>query len=283
MKPPKNSPSEAHNTHHAKQRRMRRDIHRAKTSENAGDEQHGPADPTKLYLYGLHTVRAALANPERVKTALYLTANARSRLEMDQSSFTNVAVNEVHPRKLDQLVGCGAVHQGCVLEAEPAPVKSMEEIAGQPIVLVLDQVTDPHNVGAIMRSAVAMGIETLITTSRHSPQETGVLAKSASGALDMIAHVIVRNLAETLDELSANGYQTVGLDSEGEAPLSSSITGKKVALVLGAEGKGLRQKTRATCETLARVDLPGAIKSLNVSNAAVLSLYIVREALASSE
>jgi 23S rRNA (guanosine2251-2'-O)-methyltransferase len=283
MKPPKNSPTEAHNTHHAKQRRMRREIHRAKTDGNAGEKQHGPANPTKLYLYGLHTVRAALANPERVKTALYLTANARSRLEVDESSLASVAVYEVHPRELDKLVGGGAVHQGCVLEAEPTPVKSMEEIAGQPIVLVLDQVTDPHNVGAIMRSAVAMGIETLITTSHHSPQETGVLAKSASGALDMIVHVTVRNLAETLEELSANGYQTVGLDSEGEAPLSSSITGKKVALVLGAEGGGLRQKTRATCETLARVDLPGAIKSLNVSNAAVLSLYIVREAMASSE
>ncbi|MCB1463449.1 MAG: RNA methyltransferase, partial [Nitratireductor sp.] len=128
----------------------------------------------------------------------------------------------------------------------------------------------------IMRSAVAFGAGALITTNRHSPAETGVLAKSASGALDMIDHVGVRNLAECLEELTELGYRTVGLDSEGPDILENSLEGDKIALVLGAEGKGLRQKTRETCATLARVDMPGEIKSLNVSNAAVLSLYIAR-------
>jgi 23S rRNA (guanosine2251-2'-O)-methyltransferase len=137
-------------------------------------------------------------------------------------------------------------------------------------------VTDPHNVGAIMRSAVAMGAGALITTNRHSPAESGVLAKSASGALDMIEHVGVRNLAETLQELAGLGYQTVGLDSEGSLPIETALQSAKIALVLGAEGKGLRQKTRETCTTLARIDLPGEIRSLNVSNAAVLALYIAR-------
>ncbi len=179
------------------------------------------------------------------------------------------------PRDLDRMVGSDAVHQGCVLEVRPLSSRPLSEIAASPLLLVLDQVTDPHNVGAIMRSAVAMSAGALITTSRHSPVETGVLAKSASGALDLIDHIEVRNLADALAELHSLGYQTIGLDSEGPEPLENSVLGEKVALVLGAEGKGLRQKTRETCTTLARIDMPGEIKSLNVSNAAALSLYIV--------
>ena len=140
--------------------------------------------------------------------------------------------------------------------------------------LVLDQITDPHNVGAIMRSAVAFGAGALITTSRHSPHESGVLAKSASGALEHIDLIEVRNLAEALGELHEAGFQTIGLDSDGPAELETTFAGERVALVLGAEGKGLRQLTRETCSVVARLDMPGEIKSLNVSNAAVLALYI---------
>ena len=145
--------------------------------------------------------------------------------------------------------------------------------------LILDQVTDPHNVGAIMRSAVAFNAGALITTARHSPQESGVLAKAASGALELIPLVEVRNLSDALSEVAALGFHTIGLDSEGGAELEQSFSAKKVALVLGAEGKGLRQKTRETVDTLARLDMPGVIKSLNVSNAAALSLYAARKHL----
>jgi 23S rRNA (guanosine2251-2'-O)-methyltransferase len=147
-------------------------------------------------------------------------------------------------------------------------------------VLVLDQITDPHNAGAIMRSAVAFGADALITTQRHSPHESGVLAKAASGALEHIDLVTVRNLASALEELSSKGFQTIGLDSDGEAELEKTIRGRRVALVLGAEGKGLRQKTRQAVSALARLDMPGAIRSLNVSNAAAISLYIAHRHLA---
>ncbi len=144
---------------------------------------------------------------------------------------------------------------------------------------MLDQVTDPHNVGAIMRSAVAFDAGALITTIRHSPTESGVLAKSASGALEMIPYIQITNLADTIDELHRLGFHTIGLDSEGPAPLEGTFAGDKVALVLGSEGKGLRQKTRSTVKALARLDMPGAIKSLNVSNAAAIAMYAARQFL----
>ena len=236
-----------------------------------------------MFLYGLHTVRHALANPARKKVHLHVTANARERLELPADAFSDIEVTEALPRELDKLVGSDAVHQGVVLEAEALRQRSLKDLSQSPLLLVLDQVTDPHNVGAILRSAVAFGAGALITTARHSPVETGVLAKSASGALDMIDHVTVRNLAAAIEELAALGYQTVGLDSEGPDILENSLTGGKVALVLGAEGKGLRQKTRETCTALARIDMPGEIKSLNVSNAAILALYIARNRIGREE
>lgn len=145
---------------------------------------------------------------------------------------------------------------------------------------MLDQVTDPHNVGAIMRSAVAFNAGAVITTQRHSPTESGVLAKSASGALELIPYIQVTNLADALGELHKLGFFSVGLDSEGPAPMEQTLTGDRIALVLGSEGKGLRQKTRETVSALARLDMPGAIKSLNVSNAAAIALYASRQHLA---
>jgi 23S rRNA (guanosine2251-2'-O)-methyltransferase len=274
--------SEAHNSHHAEKRRARRELAQKKQGNKPEFPPRptvGVEDPSRLYVYGLHTVRHAMENPERRKLGLYVTPNALTRLDLPPHLLGGIEVHDTYPRDLDRMVGSDAVHQGCVLEVAPLQPKSLSEISGAPLILVLDQVTDPHNVGAIMRSAVAMGAGALITTSRHSPVETGVLAKSASGALDMIDQIEVRNLADALVELSDLGYQTIGLDSEGPDILENSISGTKVALVLGSEGKGLRQKTRETCATLARVDMPGAIKSLNVSNAAALALYIVRQKL----
>jgi 23S rRNA (guanosine2251-2'-O)-methyltransferase len=174
------------------------------------------------------------------------------------------------------------VHQGVLIEAEPLKPKRLDALGETNLVLVLDQVTDPHNVGAILRSAVAFGAGALITTARHSPQESGVLAKSASGALEHIDHIEVKNLAEALGELHEAGFQTIGLDSDGPAELEKTFSGKKIALVLGAEGKGLRQKTRETVTALARLDMPGAIRSLNVSNAAAVALYAAGKWLGAS-
>ena len=274
--PPRKPPGAAHDTHHAELRRKRREeALRARGGAPAPDAPQ-PLAAGRILLYGLHTVRHALANPQRVRHRLRATRNALARLEAEPHWLENLVVEEVEPRALDRLLGEDAVHQGIVLEADILPARKLAELSSSPLLLVLDQVTDPHNVGAIMRSAVALGAGALITTARHSPAESGVLAKAASGALDMIDHLEVRNLAEALEELASLGYQTVGLDSEGPDILENSLASDKIALVLGAEGKGLRQKTRTTCTTLARLDMPGPIRSLNVSNAAVLSLYVAR-------
>ncbi|OYW99085.1 MAG: 23S rRNA (guanosine(2251)-2'-O)-methyltransferase RlmB [Rhizobiales bacterium 32-66-8] len=163
--------------------------------------------------------------------------------------------------------------------SEHLPSPSLREVAKHDLVLVLDQITDPHNVGAIVRSAAAFAVGAIVTTARHSPPATGVLAKSASGGLEHVPFCLVTNLSRALTDLKERGMQVVGLDSEGPADLEDTPLNAPVALVLGAEGKGLRQLTRETCDVLARIDLPGVIKSLNVSNAAALSLGITRRAL----
>ena len=271
----------AKDTHYAKLRREFRD-------RKAGGPPKRPERPATpgtrgpeglVRLYGIHTVRAALDNKERRIKRMLVTRNAQERLEIADITALPFDVEIVDPRAIDKETGSEAVHQGVMVEAEPLRARSLASLGETDLLLILDQVTDPHNVGAIMRSAVAFNCGALITTARHSPQESGVLAKAASGALELIPHIEVRNLADALSEIAAMGFQTVGLDSEGPVELETSFTGKKIALVLGAEGKGLRQKTRDTVETLARLNMPGVIKSLNVSNAAALSLYAARKAL----
>jgi 23S rRNA (guanosine2251-2'-O)-methyltransferase len=271
----------AKDTHYAKLRRDFRD-------QKAGGPPKRPERPATpgtrgpeglVRLYGIHTVSAALDNPERVIKRMLVTRNALDRLEIGDVASLPFTAEIVDPRAIDKETGSEAVHQGVMIEAEPLSAKSLEALGETDLLLILDQVTDPHNVGAIMRSAVAFNCGALITTARHSPQESGVLAKAASGALELIPHIEVRNLSDALSEVEALGFQTIGLDSDGPVELEASFTGKKVALVLGAEGKGLRQKTQETVNTLARLDMPGVIKSLNVSNAAALSLYAARKAL----
>ncbi|MBR0753401.1 23S rRNA (guanosine(2251)-2'-O)-methyltransferase RlmB [Bradyrhizobium jicamae] len=226
-----------------------------------------------VILYGWHSVSMALANPQRRIRKLYLTENAAKRLA-DENIETRVTPEIVRPSAIDQRLGPDAVHQGLLAEAEPLPSPDIDTLDPDGIVLVLDQITDPHNVGAILRSAAAFAVKAIVTTARHSPEATGVLAKSASGALELVPMVTVQNLARALTELNDRGFQTVGLDSQGSENLAQVELQQPLALVLGAEGKGLRQLTRETCRTVARLDMPGEIKSLNVSNAAVLALYI---------
>ncbi|OKL45174.1 TrmH family RNA methyltransferase [Pseudovibrio exalbescens] len=232
-------------------------------------------DDGPFYIYGLHTVEAAFANPARTRHKLVISQNALRRLE-ERGVRPDVPVELQSPRAIDKLLPKDAVHQGAALYVDPLPHYGAEELQGGKLVLALDQVTDPHNVGAILRSAVALSADAVVTTRRHAPEEGPVLAKTASGALDMIRHVRVPNMARFVKEMREQGYQAIALDSEGPAALENTEFSEKTLLVLGSEGKGVRQGVREACDTLARLDMPGEIKSLNVSNAAVLSLYVAR-------
>src|SRR5882724_5420290 len=224
-------------------------------------------------LYGWHTVVAALKNPQRRINKIFATENAAHRLA-EEGFALPVTPDIVRPEAIALRLTPDAVHQGLLVEADPLASPDLEDIAAD-IVLVLDQITDPHNFGAILRTAAAFAVGAVVTTARHSPEATGTLAKAASGALELVPTVIVPNLARALSALKERGFLTVGLDSEGETDLSDAPLRLPLALVLGAEGKGLRALTRATCDLRARLDLPGAIKSLNVSNAAAVALYAV--------
>lgn len=233
-----------------------------------------------VLLYGLHTVAAALQNPRRVLHRLRATANAVDRLKALAGEPWPLEPEIVIPREIDRLLAADAVHQGVLLETEPLAPLGMQDFAAGRLLVLLDQVTDPHNVGAILRSATAFGADAVITTARHSPLESGVLAKAASGALDMIPYVTVKNLARALEEIGSLGYTRIGLDSAGTSDLDAIAVTGPIAVVLGAEGKGLRQLTRETCDVVARLDMPGAIKSLNVSNAAAITLFALSRKLA---
>jgi 23S rRNA (guanosine2251-2'-O)-methyltransferase len=245
-----------------------------------GDHRPPPRPPAprpltegEVILYGWHTVKAALENPQRRIRKLYATENAARRLAEDGIALS-VTPEIVRPDAIAQRLSADAVHNGLLAEADPLPAPALEELAPEGIVLVLDQITDPHNVGAILRTAAGFAVAAVVTTARHSPEATGVLAKSASGALEYVPIVSVPNLARALEALRERGYLLLGLDSTGDADLADAPLRAPLALVLGAEGKGLRQLTRTTCDVVARLDLPGRIKSLNVSNAAALALYV---------
>jgi 23S rRNA (guanosine2251-2'-O)-methyltransferase len=224
-------------------------------------------------LYGWHTVKAALENPQRRFRRLLATENAVRRLADDGVKLP-LTPELVRPDAIAVRLPPDAVHQGLLAEADALDSPAIEDLPAEGIVLALDQITDPHNVGAILRSAAAFGVKAVVMTARHSPEATGVLAKSASGALEYVPIAEVGNLARALEALKAHGFLLIGLDSSGTAELEALPLASPLALVLGAEGRGLRQLTRTTCHYVARLDLPGAIKDLNVSNAAALSLYI---------
>src|SRR5436305_735347 len=270
-----------------KPRRPGKPPYRGKPKTGTGPRPAGPTAPNLVtadgvvVLFGWHTVKAALENPQRHVRRLFATENAARRLSED-----GVALPEppqiVRPDAIASRLGPDAVHNGLVAEADPLPALELEDIAADGIVLVLDQITDPHNVGAILRTAAGFAVAAIVTTARHSPEATGVLAKSASGALEYVPIVSVQNLARALTALKERGYLLVGLDSTGDAELGEVAMRAPLALVLGAEGKGLRQLTRATCDAVARLDLPGKIKSLNVSNAAAPALYLASQRIAAA-
>jgi len=227
----------------------------------------------EILIYGVHAVRAALANEKRRFIRVLATRNAADRLK-GALDARELVPELVEPEAISTIVGPEAVHQGILAIARPLEVLDIHEIEPARLVVVLDQITDPHNVGAIIRSAVAMGVDAIVTTHRNAPKESGLLAKSASGGLDFIHLVHVTNLAQALTKLNHFGFVSIGLDSEGPQDLESTLCGDKIALVLGAEGSGLRRLTRERCTYLARLPMHGPIKSLNVSNAAALSIFL---------
>lgn len=235
---------------------------------------HGPAaDNAPALLYGVHTVAAALDNPRRRIHALHVTANAQSTVA-DVAAKRKIALNICRPAEISRMAPDGAVHQGLLLIADPLPPVEIADLILAGPVIVLDRVTDPHNVGAVIRTAAGFGAACLVTTKLFSPEATGVLAKAASGGLEHVPWARETNLARALEALKARGYETVGLDGTAPDALTAAVDPARVALVLGAEGKGLRQKTAATCDRLARICLPGPLNSLNVSNAAAIAFTI---------
>ena len=241
--------------------------------ERARRESLRPDDLTVLY--GWHTVKAALENPARKVRKLLATENAARRLVEEG---VTASPELVRPAAIAERLAADAVHQGLYLEADPLPSPDLADMADG-TVLVLDQITDPHNVGAILRTAAGFDVAAVVTTARHSPEATGALAKAASGALEYVPIVTVQNLARAIAELKERGYLMVGLDSSAERDLADLALTAPLALVLGAEGRGLRQLTRESCDQLGRLELPGKIKSLNVSNAAALALYVASRRL----
>ncbi|WP_252947617.1 23S rRNA (guanosine(2251)-2'-O)-methyltransferase RlmB [Oceanicola sp. 502str15] len=240
-----------------------------------------------LWLFGLHAVRDALANPAREKLRLVLTRNAADRLGEACWQSAGMEPEIADPRKFPVPLDPGSVHQGAALEVKPLDWGDVQTRCisgdGLPLVVLLDRVTDPHNVGAILRSAEVFGARAVIGPARHSAPETGALAKTASGALERQPYLRVRNLADAMEDLRAAGYTLLGLAGEAEATLESTLAdlpaGTAIALVLGAEGPGLRERTRNTCDHLVKIPFAGEFGSLNVSNAAAVSLYAAAQKL----
>ncbi|MDB5568867.1 MAG: methyltransferase, TrmH family, group 3 [Hyphomicrobiales bacterium] len=234
-----------------------------------------PTPPDIALIWGYHSVREALRAQRRKFVRLWATAAAAEKLAAELAD-AKLEAQVVSVEEIDRRLPGDAVHQGLLLEARPLPVVDVEDLPENGLVLVLDQVTDPHNVGAILRTAAAFGVDAIVTTERHSPALTGVLAKTASGGLEHVAIASVVNLARALEALGRMGYLRVGLDSDGERTLNDAPLTRPLALVLGAEGKGLRRLSRENCDILARIDLPGAVRSLNVSNACAVALTIAQ-------
>jgi 23S rRNA (guanosine2251-2'-O)-methyltransferase len=232
------------------------------------------------WLYGLHAVQAALANPRRKLGRAVLTPRAVEFLGTEL--LARVRVETLDPGSIDRILPPGAVHQGAALEAWPLKSRDLDDILAEPspsgrrVVLVLDQLSDPHNVGAILRTAAAFDVTAVIVQDRNGPPQSGALAKAASGALDTITYVEVVNIARTLELLAEKGFWRIALTKEGEQSLADAVPVGDVALVLGSEGSGIRRLVREHCEASAFIPISQNMESLNVSNAAAIALYELR-------
>ncbi len=255
----------------------RRDDERTRppsTRHASGGDGRAQAPAGTIWLYGLHSVAAALANPQRRCRRLVLTEEAEQALGERLPRPWPLSAERIDRARLDQMLGRDAVHQGIGLLTDPLPSPPLAQVLERrgPL-LVLDQVSDPRNVGAILRSAAAFGAAGVIVQDRHAPEETGALAKAASGALETMPLIRAVNLSRTLVALKAAGLWTVGLAADAPGLRGTTLAERRVALVLGAEGAGLRRLTRETCDELAGLAMPGGMESLNVSAAATVALY----------
>jgi 23S rRNA (guanosine2251-2'-O)-methyltransferase len=247
---------------------------RGRAGRMQGGRGSGRASTGQVRLWGRHAVEAALMNPARQHHKLWATRDGIASLDGELPADFSIEYADV--ADLARLVARDAPHQGLVLECAPLPDLHLDEVldddAARPLV-VLDQVTDPHNLGAILRSAAAFGAAALVTQDRHAPPESGTVAKAASGGLEVVPWVRVVNLSRALEEIAEAGYWRIGLDGEATATLAEALTSGPLALVLGAEGEGIRQNVAAHCDALARLPIGNAMESLNVSNAAAIALY----------
>ncbi|MCF6217117.1 MAG: 23S rRNA (guanosine(2251)-2'-O)-methyltransferase RlmB [Emcibacter sp.] len=254
-----------------------------KNSEKASGKNSGPSEQRNdLWLFGKHAVLAALNNPARNIKRLLVTKRGAEQY-LTEFSAINQDVRPLNPEivlpeLLEKNLPTDCVHQGIALLTNPLSNKHIKDcclITGNEshLILILDQVTDPHNVGAIIRSAAAFGTRAIISTDRHSPPESGSLAKSASGSLEVIPWIRVTNLSRALDELAEMGYWRLGMDGNAELSIRQADFGKNIALVMGAEGRGLRKGTQSHCDALIKLPIQRTVESLNVSNAAAIAMY----------
>lgn len=243
--------------------------------ERAGPERGPRPPPDVAYLWGTHAVVEALGSRRRKLLRLSATEAAAERVA-GLAAERGVPLTVVPGDAIAARLPRDAVHQGLLLEARRLQPIALDDVPDDGVVVLLDQITDPHNVGAILRTAAAFGVSALVMTDRHAPDLSGTLAKAASGALEHVRIAVVVNLARALDQLGERGFLRVGLDSDGEAALDAMDLPRPLALVLGAEDTGLRRLTRERCDAVARLDMPGPIKSLNVSNACAVALTVAR-------
>ena len=247
----------------------------AHRSESVSPRSRPASAPDAALIWGTHAVVEALRSPRRTVLRLLATAAAAERVAQ-YAAARGLAPDIVSGEAIGLRVPKEAVHQGLLLEARPLGAVDLGDLPDAGLVILLDQVTDPHNVGAILRTAAAFGVSGLVMTERHAPALTGTLAKAASGGLEHVPVALVVNLARALDDLGRRGFQRIGLDSAGTTTLDAVAPTDRTALVLGAEGQGLRRLTRERCDMVARLDMPGAIKSLNVSSACAVALTTLR-------
>jgi 23S rRNA (guanosine2251-2'-O)-methyltransferase len=249
-----------------------------KRAESEDQKRFRHAKPEN-WVYGLHAVQAAIANPRRKLHRAVLTSRAAETI--GEKLLAGVRVEPADMDAISRLLPAGAVHQGAALECDPLPAADLDAVLDKPqpgrrLVLVLDQISDPHNVGAILRTAAAFGVSAVIVQDRHAPPQSGALAKAASGALETVPYVEVVNIARTLDILGERGFWRIALAGDGAMALSEAIPAGDVALVLGSEGDGIRRLVRERCEAAAFIPIAQAMESLNVSNAAAIALYELR-------